>query len=383
MRLLGQDAAGLHFPPPAFVSQSLIDILCGAAAAAMALQSLFLGLALIAHPGRRSHANLALAVASLAFAVAQLENVLRHWTEDVPRTEYFWAASHLPILLIPPFAYLHIVGLTSGESWRFKLRDLRHGVFCFAAPLLLAAATLLDSEKLAATLIQGMFLITALQGGYYLMAALALTRHGATPQIAWLRLLLMGLAAFLALFAIVHALPFFFEPSWLGLASTVVAMLVLYAIAWASLSHNKAFAKPPKELLNDLVAPLDKYRKSRQSAEDANRILIKLDHAVLAEGLYRDSALTLPTLAAKVGAKPNIVSQALNQTLGMTFFDYINGHRIDEAKRLLAGAGETTILDVAYEVGFNSKSTFNAAFKKRTGQTPSLFRKQKSPRASL
>lgn len=359
------------------MSQSLTDILCGAMAAAMALQSLFLGLALIAHPARRSHANLALAIASLAFAVAQGENVVRHWTEDVPRTEYFWAASHLPILLIAPFAYLHIVGLTSGEEWRFKWRDLRHGVFCIAAPLVLATAILLDSQELAAQLIQGMFLVTALQGGYYLAAALALTRRGGSPQIAWLRLLLLGLAAFLGLFIAVHVAPFFFgDLPWSGVLTTFVAMLVLYAIAWASLSHGKAFSKSPKEVLGDLVAPLDKYRKSRQSTQEAQRILSKLDHAVLTQSLYREAGLTLPMLAAKVGAKPNLVSQALNETLGLSFFDYINGRRIDEARRLLAAEQDATILDIAYEVGFNSKSTFNAAFKKHAGQTPSQFRKR-------
>jgi AraC-like DNA-binding protein len=356
----------------------LIDTLCAATAAMMALQSLFLGLSLIAHPARRSPANLALAIASLAFAAAQGENIVRYWGGEDGRTEYFWAASHLPILFIPPFAYLHIVGLTSGPSWRFAWRDLRHGIFCIAAVLTLAVAMIIGSQPLAKTLIHAIFLITAVQGGYYLLAGLHLTRRGGSPQIAWLRLLLVGLAAFLLLhigIQSVHALAG--DQPWVRLATHISATLTLYAIAWASLSHGAAFQRPPQQVLRDLVAPLGKYRKSRQSTQEAKRILVKLDHAVLSENLYREAGLTLPILAAKVGAKPNVVSQALNETLGIGFFDYINGHRIDEAKRyLLETEEDSTILDIAYAVGFNSKSTFNAAFKKRTGQTPSLFRKQ-------
>jgi len=367
------------------MSSSLIDILCGTIAVAMALQSLFLGLSLIAHPARRSHANLALAIASLAFAFAQGSNIVQRWSGDIPRSDYFWAVSHLPLLLIPPFAYLHIVGLISGESWRFTWADLRHGVFCIAACLALAAALMLDSETLARKVIQGTFLTTALQGGYYLLIGLRLTRRGDRPQIAWLRLLLLCLTAFLFLFAAIHiASAFFGNLPWASLATTGTAFLILYAIAWGSLSHSKAFSNHPEDVLHALVAPLGKYQKNRQSAQYANRILAKLDHAIEADALHRDANLTLPMLSAKVGAKPNVVSQALNETLGVSFSDFINGHRIGEAKRRLLESGEDgTILDIAYAVGFNSKSTFNAAFKKHTGQTPSLFRKQGNPGTNL
>jgi AraC-like DNA-binding protein len=359
------------------MSPSLIDSLCAATSAMMTLQSLFLGLVLIAQPARRSHANLALAIASLAFACAQWEPIFRYWVDDPLRTEYFWAASHLPLLFIPPFAYLHVVGLTSGPSWRFSLGDIRHGVFCIAGCLLFAIAVALDSQALATRLIYGIFLIMPLQGTYYLVTAIRLTRRGSRPQIAWLRLLLVGLAAFLLLHVAIHILYFLLgDQPWARLTTHILATLALYAIAFGSLTHGKVFSRSPEEVLHALTAPIDKYRKSRQSAQEANRILIKLDHAVLADSLYREAGLTLPMLAAKVGTKPNVISQALNQTLGLNFFDYINGHRIDEAKRLLETGEDGTILDIAYEVGFNSKSTFNAAFKKHTGQTPSLFRKQ-------
>jgi AraC-like DNA-binding protein len=354
----------------------------------MALQSLFLGLALIGRPDRRSHANLALAIASFAFGLAMGHDIVSFFTDGrIALSATFWAATKLPILFILPFAYLHMVGLTSGSSWRFSPRDAWHGMFCVAGCLVFAVGAIMDSPLIERQLQYGIYAVSLIQGGYYLISGFRLSRRNDSPQSAWLRLLLWGLTGFLVVHGVINAVGYAFgNVPWARVTAHLSALGLLYAIAWGSLSHSAAFQKLPDQVFRELVAaPLEKYRKSRQSAQEAQRILAKLDHAVLTESLYREADLTLPMLAAKVGAKPNIVSQALNQTLGVSFFDYINNHRISEAKRLLLTADETdvTILDIAYAVGFNSKSTFNAAFKKRTGQTPSLFRKQAYAGTSL
>jgi len=369
------------------LTQALIDSLCIATSSAMALQSLFLALALVGRPALRSQANLALAIASIAFAFAMVRDVIHDWGWDDDIPYHLWAGSKLPILFIPPFAYLHIIGLTSETVWRFRFKDVWHCAFCVAGCLAYAAGVMLDSSFLLRNLQNFILLVTVVQGGYCLVTGFRLTRRHDSPRFAWLRLLLWGLTGFLILHATINVIGIVMGvPPWARLTAHLSALTVLYAIVWGSLSHSKALERMPDQVFHDLVAaPLEKYRKSRQSAEEAQRILSKLDHAVQAEALYRETDLTLPMLAAKVGAKSNIVSQALNQTLGLSFFDYINDHRIDEAKRMLLSADEAdaTILDIAYSVGFNSKSTFNAAFKKRTGQTPSEFRKQTFERTGL
>ena len=369
------------------MTPTLLFSLCIATSSAMALQSLFLGFALIGRPALRSHANTALAIGSFAFAFAMVRDIIHDggWDDDVPY--YLWAATKLPILLIPPSAYLHIIGLTSKTVWRFHRKDLWHYVFCLAGVVIYAAGVALDSSFLLRNLQNFTLLVTVLQGGYCLATGFRLTRRNDSPRFAWLRLLLWGLTGFLILHATINAIGIIVgDLPWARLTAHVSALLLLYSISWGSLGHGKAFERMPDQVFHDLVAaPLQKYRKSRQSAEEAQRILAKLDQAILTQSLYREADLTLPMLAAKVGAKSNIVSQALNQTLGVSFFDYINDHRIAEAKRMLLSADEpdATILDIAYSVGFNSKSTFNAAFKKRTGQTPSEYRKQTFERTGL
>ena len=68
----------------------------------------------------------------------------------------------------------------------------------------------------------------------------------------------------------------------------------------------------------------------------------------------------------------------INETVGQNFFDFVNRYRIEEAKKLLANPADKkiTVLEVLYEVGFNSKSSFNTLFKKHTGLTPSEFKKK-------
>lgn len=93
---------------------------------------------------------------------------------------------------------------------------------------------------------------------------------------------------------------------------------------------------------------------------------------------YLDPDLSLDQLSAQIGIKPKACSQVINELLGVNFFELVNQYRIEEAKRLLTDPPDPkmTVLEVLYEVGFNSKSSFNTLFKKQTGLTPSEFKKQ-------
>ena len=93
---------------------------------------------------------------------------------------------------------------------------------------------------------------------------------------------------------------------------------------------------------------------------------------------YLDANLTLQELAGRVSISLNHLSQLLNERLNQTFFDFVNSYRVQEAKRELCNPAKAhlTILAIAYDVGFNSKSSFNSAFKKHTGITPSEFKRR-------
>ena len=114
-------------------------------------------------------------------------------------------------------------------------------------------------------------------------------------------------------------------------------------------------------------------RRPILSEQRMSRTAAKLVGALEADKLYADSDLSLRKLSDITGVTKNHISETLSQHLGVNFFDLVNRHRADEAKRLLGETGLNT-LEVALEVGFNSRSTFNAAFKKHVGVPPSEFR---------
>ncbi|HEY3026570.1 MAG TPA: helix-turn-helix domain-containing protein, partial [Pyrinomonadaceae bacterium] len=91
---------------------------------------------------------------------------------------------------------------------------------------------------------------------------------------------------------------------------------------------------------------------------------------------YTDGDLTLQKLAKTLAISPHHLSQMINEQLNQNFFDFINLYRIEEAKRMLVDPTRKhySILAISEAVGFNSKSAFNAAFKKHTHMTPSEFR---------
>jgi len=92
---------------------------------------------------------------------------------------------------------------------------------------------------------------------------------------------------------------------------------------------------------------------------------------------FLDPQLSLADLSDKLSVSTKHLSQVINQSFNKSFFDFINSYRIQEVQHILKESADDklTVLEAMYEAGFNSKSSFNTAFKKETGQTPSEFRK--------
>ena len=145
----------------------------------------------------------------------------------------------------------------------------------------------------------------------------------------------------------------------LSQASMVV---FFYAVGWFGW-HQEASPSPPPAK--------KKYGKSGMSAQDEALVAERMVRYIEGERAFLDEALTLGKVAQAVGCSPQWVSEYLNKTLSTTFFDYINGQRVDEFLRLATSqrAG-LSVLDLAMAAGFRSRSTFNLAFKKKTGLTP-------------
>ena len=126
------------------------------------------------------------------------------------------------------------------------------------------------------------------------------------------------------------------------------------------------------------INPKIKYEKSGLDEEKAGKIYSQLVGCMTNQKFFTDSELTLAALAKTLNVHPNHLSQVINSYEGKNFYDYINYHRVEEFKKLapLPGNRNYTLLSLAYECGFNSKTSFNMNFKKVTGFSPSEYLEQ-------
>jgi len=119
----------------------------------------------------------------------------------------------------------------------------------------------------------------------------------------------------------------------------------------------------------------DRYAKSRLGKAIRQRIRRKLEAALADSCIYKRSDLNLAALSAALNERPHYVSQVISQELGTGFYELVNGYRVALAKQLLTEDPRASVLSIAMNVGFNSKSAFHAAFRRSTGASPSDFRK--------
>lgn len=163
-----------------------------------------------------------------------------------------------------------------------------------------------------------------------------------------------------------HALPA------LQIGVSVFAMGVIIWFTLNALHHPELFRSVDSKLkrVQDLLSG------DGRDAKDV-ATLKKLKLYMTYEQPYHDASLTLKNLARQLSVQPRDLSILINHHIGQHFFDFVNSYRVEEAKNLLLGetSSKISVLNILYEVGFNSKSSFNTAFKKHTGTTPSVYRK--------
>ncbi|NIZ12507.1 helix-turn-helix transcriptional regulator [Phaeobacter sp. HF9A] len=156
-----------------------------------------------------------------------------------------------------------------------------------------------------------------------------------------------------------------------GITLTWVTMLAFFGIRQRPVLQEpdrRATAVPAVDTVTE------KYARSALGADRMQKLGERITLLMQRDALHRDSALSLRRLAEQVGASPNYVSQTLNDHLGVSFFDFVNGFRVDEAEELMRTT-DRSITEIALDVGFNSRSTFNAAIRKHRGMSPSELRK--------
>jgi YesN/AraC family two-component response regulator len=125
----------------------------------------------------------------------------------------------------------------------------------------------------------------------------------------------------------------------------------------------------------EIIIDIEHQTFESQTSPEIEKWKAKIETLIAEEQLYQNPELTLTDLAKKLETNAAVISKAINQGFGLNFNDFVNTYRIEAVKtRFEMGEHKkSTLLGIAFECGFNSKATFNRAFKKNTGFSPKEF----------
>lgn len=290
--------------------------------------------------------------------------------------------------LYGPLLYFYYKRVT--EKYRLKLRDALHLVpslflIVYLYPIYSLPAEeklhlLYNRDEILLPILTKIVLIKYLSLGIYAFLIykiyarkLAERKKGTSIEIIKWQRNLMILNALYVSFYVIYGI---------AIMNNVVTHLLLYPqiflmssiilyVGYIAYAQPRVFSK--KYLFGKVT--LEKYQKSGLTSSFSEELKEQLLLLFDEEKIYKQSNISLGALAQRLGTTRHNVSQVINEHFELNFFHLVNKYRVEEAKEIFKKDQNRNlnIIDVAYDVGFNNKVTFNKAFKAETNMTPSLY----------
>jgi AraC-like DNA-binding protein len=355
-------------------------------------------------------------------------------SENFPNSYQLYSALAFPALFVLcPALWFYVEGITAEKPWRFNSKKARHFILLWPALLISLMMLLLPNDMhtaifiddadvadpFAITLMISILTIILLWLGQCVYTIYLITRRLITfrqqlknvfsnnddKKLNWINwLMFVAISAWLFTLATLFSSSLFDNLLFNLRTESLLSLLLIWSLAHFGLQQKPILAEyyehchdkerddqhsddetcanlaleqnnqSKKSKNENTTAQAKKYQRSALSKEQAKRIADKINNVMKNDKLYLDASLSLQKLASHVAISPNYISQTLNETLSINFFDFVNQWRIEAAKPKII-ANENTVLHIALEVGFNARSSFYKAFKQETGQTPSEYRK--------
>jgi AraC-like DNA-binding protein len=330
------------------------------------IHGLFLALFLQGYRRGNSLSNKLLSALLVVLSFRVGKSVFLEFTDSMDTRIIFVGLS--TIMAIGPLYYLFALSCTR-KSFRLTWKDFLHFI-----PALIGFIIGLQLEEQHTTTLPLALFVTLFIGYYLHFIVYLLFSYRYVLQqkdaglsldtFVLLRLLFYGLlviwvAYVLNLFD--DVIPYVIGPILYSVMAYVISFIVISRGYIAKLDHSK-------------------YKTTPVSEEHGDHIYAKALRLIVDEKQFQNTNLSLKSLSESLNVSPQVLSQVINQKSGSNFNIFVNAFRIEESKRLLhlEEFKNQTIASIAYEVGFNSISSFNTAFKKLTGETPMTYRKQLS-----
>lgn len=194
-------------------------------------------------------------------------------------------------------------------------------------------------------------------------------------NLDWLAFMLWSITAILTISVVLTFLPA------VGLPARTDQALVLPFFAlmiFTSVIFWKAWRQPQLFIGIETHATTEaKYQSSTLTCDEKDDIAGRLRQCMADQKPFLNPELSIDQLSDLIKTSSRKTSQVINETFGQNYFDFVNTYRIEEAQRIFSNANDSrlTVLEVMYQCGFNSKSSFNTLFRAKTGKTPSEYRR--------
>jgi AraC-like DNA-binding protein len=295
-------------------------------------------------------------------------------------------------LLFGPLVYEYVRALVQPEKNRLDARNaaLQTAVFISITAFFVLSGFIFRPDAAAVKILDGGAWITTLAYLFhYLGRTLRMVnfhRRKVTDEftstrdvdLSWVRVfILMFLFLECIWLAMLVWLIHFDLSTHFTYANALASALVVYALGFRGLLQKPA-VRLPEENRNEETPPAAlKYGRSGLAGADLEKHASSLLKIMETKKPWVDSGLNLQDLADFCGMSRHNLTEVINRSFEKNFCDFVNEYRVAEFKRLLArpDSANFTILALAFDAGFNSKATFNAAFRKASGITPSEYRK--------
>ncbi len=200
-------------------------------------------------------------------------------------------------------------------------------------------------------------------------------------DLKWVKLLLIGSIIIISIDLMTTLYELFFGViQWnIGYLTVVPMVFFISYLGYYGISQSKILL--PEFLVNTITTnnkPEQKELKKIFDHQEMTSLKLELINIIENKKPYLIEDLTLNQLATLIPTTDKKLSTLLNQFMKISFYDYINSHRVAEVKKMIHDpiSNKYTLLAIAYECGFKSKTSFNRIFKKTTGYSPSAYKKQ-------
>lgn len=345
-----------------------------------------LGILLLANPLKvNKKANVWFGLFLLIWASYWLEEIFFMVSEGAIELHSFVLLRAIQIFA-PVFFFISIRYFTNPG-----FKPEHKGYLYMVMPLMYVILLFVDAWQMAdlkITLIAFMFIHGLLYLGFSFLVIRNHKRHiqqfaSNTLEIDldWLENIVMAAIFLVVVFTVFNVL-FFDAP--LNFFMNGFAYLIVLFTAYHSLKQKEIYPLDIQERAEVLLvvneADNEAIQNKHLSDDKLVEVKARLHDLITREELYLDSELNLGKLAKKLGVSSHHLSYVINNGYNQNFYGFINKFRVEKAKKLLAGKAldKYSIMGIAYESGFNSKTAFNTTFKKITGLTPSEFVKTSS-----